>query len=243
MNGFTPNCIDDFLFSNPTDRKTLELILQRKLPFPFGGKSGILLHGTWGTGKSTLAQLLPGLLETAYSGTWNMAQGVGQMPPPSPDHCQTKLFRCGGGLSITAISQTVSNFSNRMPMWHSSLHDYFVFDEMDRLTIGAQQSLRSTMGMPRCMFFFTTNYLSKIDPGIVNRCHLIEMNQVAASSAYVPLGQRLLQNMGVNAGVVSDTTLQAIATKARGSLRDFTNEVLFAGLNAGDAIDSANPVV
>ena len=234
MNGLTPNCIDDFLFSNPADRKTLELILQRRLPFPFGGKSGILVHGTWGTGKSTLAQLLPGLLETAYSGTWNMAQGVGQMPTPVPDDCQTELFRCGNaGLNISSITQTINNFSNRMPLWHNSKHDYFVFDEVDRLTTGAQQSLRSTMDMPRCMFFFSTNYLSKIDPGIVNRCHLVEMNQVTMPSAYVPLGQSILQSMGVTAGVVSNTTLQGIATKARGSMRDYMNGVVLEGIDAG----------
>lgn len=233
MNGLTPNCLDDFLFSNPADRKKLELILQRKLPFPFGGKSGILLHGTWGTGKSTLAKLLPGLLETAFSGTWDMSQGVGQMPAPVPDHSQTALFRCGGGLSSTAISQTITPHSNRMPMWHFSQHDYFVFDEVDRLTIGAQQSLRSTMDLPRCMFFFTTNYLSKIDPGIVNRCHLVEMNQITTPSAYVPLGQSILQNMGVAVGVVSDTTLQGFAAKARGSLRDFMDAVILDAIDAG----------
>lgn len=233
MNGLTPNCLDDFLFSNANDRKKLELILQRRLPFPFGGKSGILLHGTWGTGKSTLAQLLPGVLETAYSGTWDMAQGVGQMPTPMPDHCQTELFRCGGGLSSTAISQTVAKLNNHLNFWHHSKHDYFVFDEVDRLTIGAQQSLRSTMDMPRCMFFFTTNYLSKIDPGIVNRCHLVEMNQITTPSAYVPLGKSILQNMGVAAGVVSDTTLQGFAAKARGSLRDFMDAVILDGIDAG----------
>ena len=161
MNGLTPNCLNDFLFSNPTDRDKLELILARKLPFPFGGKSGILLHGTWGTGKSTLAQLLPGLLETAHSGTWKLAQGVGQMPTPNPDHCQTKVFRCGGGLSISSITQAINDYNNRMPVWHFSQHDYFVLDELDKLTLGAQQSLRSTMDVKRCMFFFTTNYLTK----------------------------------------------------------------------------------
>lgn len=233
MNGLKPNCLDDFLFSNARDRETLELILQRRLPFPFGGKSGILLHGTWGTGKSTLAQLLPALLETAYSGTWNLTQGIGQMPAPVPDHCQTKLFRCGGGLSSTSITQVVDKCNSRMPVWHFTQHDYFVFDELDRLTIGAQQTMRSSMDLPRCMFFFTTNYLSKIDPGIVNRCHLVEMNQVTMPSAYVPLGQTILQNMGVSAGVVSVTTLQGFAQKARGSLRDYTHEVVMAAIMAG----------
>ena len=233
MNGMTPNCLDDFLFSNDTDKRTLELILSRKLPFPFGGKTGILFHGTWGTGKTTLAQLLPELLETAFSGTWDISIGVGQMPAPEPSHTQSEVFRCGGGLSSTTIIQTVSNFNNRMPVWHFSQHDYFVLDEVERLTIGAQQSLRSPMGLKRCMFFLTTNYLTKVDPGIVNRCHLIEMNQVTIPNAYVPLGQSILQNMGVGTGVVSAAALQGIAAKARGSLRDYTHDVVMQGIELG----------
>ena len=38
-------------------------------------------------------------------------------------------------------------------------------DEVERLTIGAQQSLHPPMGLKRCMFFLTTNYLSKDDQG------------------------------------------------------------------------------
>jgi DNA polymerase III delta prime subunit len=238
MNGLTPNCLNDFLFSNAADRKKLELILSRKLPFPFSGKSGIILHGTWGTGKSTLAQMLPGLLETAHSGTWNMAQGVGQMPTPVPNHCQTEVFRCGGGLSSTVITQAINKFNSRMPLWHYSQHDYFVFDEVDRLTLNAQQSLRSTMDMSRCMFFFTTNYLGKIDRGIINRCHLIEMNQVTTPSSYVQLGQSILQNMGIAANAATDAQLQNIAARASGSLRDFTNAVVLEGIEQGGILQN-----
>lgn len=236
MNGITPNCLNDFLFSNPTDRDKLELILARKLPFPFGGKSGILLHGTWGTGKSTLAQLLPGLLESAHSGEWDMTQGVGQMPTPEPDHCQTKVFRCGGGLSSTVITQTISNANLHFPLWHYTQHDYFILDELDKLTLSAQQSLLSKMDLKRCMYFFTTNYLAKIDNGIVNRCHLVEMNQVNTPSAYLTLAYNLLEKMGVGTGVVNDTTLIGLATKSRGSLRDFTTDIVIHGVAAGGVL-------
>lgn len=233
MNGLIPNCLDDFLFSNATDKRTLELILSRKMPFPFGGKTGILLHGTWCTGKTTLAELLPELLETAHLGTWDISARVGQMPASEPSHTQTEVFRCGGGLGSTTIIQTVNNFNNRMPVWHFSKHDYFVLDEVERLTIGAQQSLRSPMGLKRCMFFLTTNYLSKVDQGIVNRCHLIEMNQITTPSAYVPMGQAILVSMGLKPNTLPTKQLQQIAINARGSIRDYMNDVVLEAILCG----------
>lgn len=236
MSAIQPNCLDDFLLSSAKDRQLLELILSRKMPFPFKGKSGILLQGVWGTGKSTLAMLLPDLIEAAHGGQWNMAQGVGSMSAPNPSHTQKDLFRCGGNLNITQITQKVSSISEKVPFWHSSGHSYFVFDEVDRLTVGAQQSLRSTMDLPRCMFFMTTNYLGKLDQGIVNRCHIIEMNQAAAPSAYLPIASSLLSKMGVATGAVPDATLLSIATRAKGSMRDLTNDVVQEGLANGGAI-------
>jgi hypothetical protein len=85
------------------------------------------------------------------------------------------------------------------------------------------------------MFFFTTNSLGKIDPAIVNRCHLVEMNQVATASAYIPLGNSILQGMGISSGVVTAATLIGLANKARGSLRDYTNDVMLEGLQNGGA--------
>ena len=42
--------------------------------------------------------------------------------------------------------------------------------------------------------------------------------------------------MGVDAGVVNDTELQGIAAKARGSLRDYTHDVVMQGLAHGGAM-------
>ena len=145
----------------------------------------------------------------------------------------TEIFRCGGGLSSTAIVQRINDLNNRMPVFHHSRHDYFVLDEVERLTIGAQQSLRSPMGLKRCMFFLTTNYLNKVDTGIINRCHLIEMNQVTTPGAYLPLGHAILANMGVKQSAINNTVLIKIASAARGSLRDYTNDVVMAGLAQG----------
>jgi len=121
-------------------------------------------------------------------------------------------------------------------MWHFSQHDYFVLDEVERLTIGAQQSLRSPMGLKRCMFFLTTNYLSKVDQGIVNRCHLIEMNQITTPSAYVPMGQAILVSMGLKPNTLPTNQLQQITTHARGSIREFKNDVVLEAIRCGGVI-------
>jgi replication-associated recombination protein RarA len=243
MNGITPDCLNDFYFTNPAERKTIELILLRQMPFPFAGKSGILLHGTWGTGKSTLAEVLPELFETSYSGNWNPADSIGQMTGPNPSHTQTHMFRCGGGLSSTSFTQTINDCNSRNPLYSMSGNDYFIFDEVDRLTPAAQQSLRSTMGLKRCMFFFTTNYLPKIDPAIVNRCHLIEMNQAPNASSYFPMALNLLAQMGLSASAISQTTLGTYAKNAKGSIRDFLNDVMVEGLLLGGKMPTTKAVI
>jgi len=236
MNGLTPNCLDDFIYSNQTERDRLDLILSRKLPFPFTGKSGILFHGGWGTGKSTLSFLMPRLFETAYSGSWNLAHDVGQMPAPLVDDTMTEVFRCGGGLSTTVITNKVKACHSKSQVFHYSRQDYFVFDEIDKLTLGAQQSLKSVMDLERCMFFFNTNYLHKVDAGIVNRCYLVEMNQGKDPNAYLKIANNVLTNMGLATTALAHATVLTHASKAKGSLREFVSSVVIDGLRAGGVV-------
>ena len=233
MNGLTPNCLDDFLLSNASERETVELILSRKLPFPFSGKSGILLHGTWGTGKTTFANLLPCLLEAAHNPNCNLSNSIGQMPAENPVNVQLIAIPCGNGATSISIAKTINDANSRYPFFHNSKHDYFVFDEIDRLTTPAQQSLKTAMDLKRCMFIYTTNYLHKVDLGIVNRCYLVEMNQATNPSAYIPIGQNILCNMGVGAAAVAAATLQAHAVAAKGSLRNYISLVLAEGIKLG----------
>jgi DNA polymerase III delta prime subunit len=233
MNGLNPNCLNDFLFSSATEKKKLEYILSQKMPFPFAGKNGILLHGTWGTGKSTLAELLPELFEASHAGEWNLSQNICEMSAANRDSVMTDMFRCGGGLSITSIANAVYASADKVSLWHQSNYHYFVFDEVDKLTVGAQQSLKAVMGVKRCMFFYTTNYLNKVDVGVQNRCHLVEMNQVVDLASYVPLGQAILKVMGLPSMAMNSQAIEAIAGKAKGSMRNFMDEIVFSAVGLG----------
>ena len=124
MDGLTPNCLDDFLLSNASERDTVELILSRKLPFPFSGKSGILLHGTWGTGKTTFANLLPCLLEAAHDPNCNLSNGIGQMPAEDPANIDTIVIPCGNGATSTSIAKTINDANSHYPFFHNSKHDW-----------------------------------------------------------------------------------------------------------------------
>ena len=61
-----PQCLNDFELQQ-NSRFKLESILDATLSFPDNGVNGIILHGLYGTGKTTMANLLPGLIETAKS--------------------------------------------------------------------------------------------------------------------------------------------------------------------------------
>ena len=148
----------------------------------------------------------------------------------------TEPFRCGGGLSTTVITNKVKAYNSRSQVFHYSRHDYFVFDEVDKLTLGAQQSLKSVMDLKRCMFFFTTNYLHKVDAGIINRCYLVEMNQGKDPQSYLTIASNVMTNMGLAITAVAESTVLAHASKAKGSLREFVSSVVIEGLKAGGIV-------
>lgn len=231
MSLFAPSCLDDFLLNNLAEREVLELVLSRKFPFPFNGKSGILLHGTYGTGKSTLGFLLPSLLETAHAGNYAQTSAIGQMQ--AVEEAIPEVFRCGGGLNSTSIVKHITMCNSRNPFHHYGKTDYFVFDEVDKLTLSAQQSLKSVMDLKRCQFIFTTNYLDRIDEGIINRSFLVEMNQSSNADAYVVIGQSILQKLSLAPTAMSVSAIAAIAHKAKGSLRDFSTKVMIDGIGLG----------
>ena len=78
--------------------------------------------------------------------------------------------------------------------------------------------------------------MSTSDQGIINRCHLIEMNQATNLSAYLPLASTILGNMGIAATAVPNAALTHHAKAARGSMRDFITRVLIEGIQQGGVL-------
>jgi hypothetical protein len=64
------------------------------------------------------------------------------------------------------------------------------------------------------------------------------MNQITSPAAYLPLGENILRGLGVGTGVVTQTTLESLAIRARGSLRDYNHSVMMQGLAQGGRVHS-----
>ncbi len=65
---YQPQTIAEVVFGNDESRSMIEDIISGDIPFPFQGKTGILLHGVFGTGKTTLAKILPDAIEQGQTG-------------------------------------------------------------------------------------------------------------------------------------------------------------------------------
>jgi Holliday junction resolvasome RuvABC ATP-dependent DNA helicase subunit len=60
---YEPNQIGDIIWGNAEGRMRIEDIVSGTEALPYCGKSAILLYGVFGTGKTTLAKILPQAIE------------------------------------------------------------------------------------------------------------------------------------------------------------------------------------
>ncbi len=167
---FAPKSLKDFAFNNPASKQTIYGIVNGAVPFP-GNKCAICLHGAYGTGKTTLAKMLPTLLEA--SGFLPTFPRHNVFHPYNWEHF-TKCGLAGNTVAFSqAIAQRVHDHMLAGPTgWH-----YEILDEVDLLTTAAQASLKSLMDPSHgTIFILTTNHPNLLDKGVVNRSHMIEMN-------------------------------------------------------------------
>ena len=201
-----PTSLNDIIFGNPESKLRIYDIVTGAESLPASGKSGIVLYGAWGTGKTTVATMLPDAIEKGRT------QEELAMP--------ADLIRCQQGFNGPQVMDLIARILDKNSLNASGLH-YIIIDEVDLLTKSAQESLKSAMNTSRCIFILTTNYIAELDRGLLDRCVLVEMN-AAKSEQLLPLAHKIAAEKGVT---IADEELLPTINAANGSFRNITHNV------------------
>ncbi|CCG42844.1 AAA family ATPase [Magnetospirillum molischianum] len=144
------------------------------------GFDHILMHGPHGTGKSTLARLLPKLIAS------DLKDGDFMFFDAAKDGSATRFRELADSFFATTA-------------WNDTGYKFFVIDEADSLSAEAKRLLRGIFDRANgnTMIMVTSNDLSKIDPGIVDRCKVFNFS-CSEPTYQLYRAQQILQAEGVD---------------------------------------------
>ncbi len=200
--------INDIVFGNAESKRIIEDIISGAEPMPSPyGKTGILLYGVYGTGKTALARLLPNAIEI---GTTGNELGM-----------DAEFIGCQQGYAGPQVMADIKSIASKAAFYNSSGNHYIIIDEVDVLSDKAQESLKTALNAKRTIFILTTNHVASLDKGMLNRCICVEMNS-ASVPQLIELGRKITADINV---VLDDTELTEIVSKCGGSIRNVADRV------------------
>ena len=204
MNGafvqkYAPQKLADVVFSEPFAELQIQQYVNGLTLKP------LLLYGPYGTGKSTIAKLLPFAIVSDFQ---------------APD-CKWIVGDCRK--DFAAKISTIENFASYQGLNSAGLR-VIVVDEVDNMDGSLQRSLKGHVDRFSSykLFIFTTNNLKKVDAGIRSRFERVHIGK-AAPAAWMPRMRKILKAEGVP--VPPSPNLAAIAAASNGDCRELLSDL------------------
>ena len=145
---YRPKKIKDCILSEDIKDTFSQFLKQKEIP-------NLLLSGTAGTGKTTVARALCEELGADYI----IINGSDE------------------GRQIDTLRNKIKNFASTVSLTESSAHKVVIVDEADYMNaVSVQPALRNFIETfyKNCRFIFTCNYKNKILPALHSRCTVID---------------------------------------------------------------------
>ena len=145
---YRPKTIEDCILSKDIKETFSQFLKQKEIP-------NLLLSGTAGTGKTTVARALCEELGADYI----IINGSDE------------------GRQIDTLRHKIKNFASTVSLTEQSNHKVVIIDEADYMNADSvQPALRNFIETfyNNCRFIFTCNYKNKIIPALHSRCTVID---------------------------------------------------------------------
>ena len=145
---YRPKKISECILSEDTKKTFTQFLKQKEIP-------NLLLSGTQGTGKTTVARALCEELGADYI----IINGSDE------------------GRQIDTLRNKIKNFASTVSLTEQSAHKVVIIDEADYMNAeSVQPALRNFIETfhNNCRFIFTCNYKNKILPALHSRCTVID---------------------------------------------------------------------
>lgn len=189
---YQPKSISEFVFPTAHLERIIKAYTEGRTTTP------LLLHGPYGTGKTTLGNLLP------YAITNDLQKPDFKILDSSADRSEAKFRN-----KIDAFSLHYGR--------NKDGKRYVLIDEVDYLEPKAQQYLRGQINkLPGdLLYILTTNSLDRVDGAIRSRC-CVEKVDPADENAWLARAQQILRTENC---IVPDEKLLGLLSKAKGDNR------------------------